>query len=451
MREVSGTSTAVSLGQVLLGLAGFVVGVLLVGRGATTGYPDGLGDVAIGALALILGLVAWGRTVIVGIVATLAPAAARWGGLPGALAGRNSVRDPKRTTVTAGSLALGLTLVSSLAVLGASTKATLTDAADAGLTADVLVLPLIGQTPMPAEVTDHVRQTPGVAASTPILFDSALIEGRPTFVTGVDAQDVGQVITLDMQSGSADTLGQGELLVARSVAHSRGLRVGDEVRAVFAASGPVERRIGGVFEDNIYAGYWMLADDDFQTLTGKQGVWYVYARAESDTPPDQLRDAVAAEIEGTANTQAMTYDQFTSYQDDLVDQALAGMYFMLLFAVIVAIVGVANTVALSISERTREIGILRAVGLPRAGVSRMIRLEAVMTCVAGAAIGTIVGIFLGASLRLTLDNIGFTTLAVPWPTILMFFALASLSGVLAAQLPARRAANLDVLEAIRTT
>ena len=145
----------------------------------------------------------------------------------------------------------------------------------------------------------------------------------------------------------------------------------------------------------------------------------------------------------------LTRAEYTAYQDELVDQALAGIYFMLLFAVIVALVGVANTVALSVSERTKEIGMLRAVGLTRERVARMIRLEAVMTSVAGAAFGTAVGLYLGVSMREALEPVGFATLAIPWALIGSFFVVSALAGVVAAWLPGRRAARMDVLTAIR--
>ena len=156
-------------------------------------------------------------------------------------------------------------------------------------------------------------------------------------------------------------------------------------------------------------------------------------------------------MQDVANTQALTADEFTEYQDQAVDQALAGIYFMLLFAVIVAVVGVANTVALSVSERVKEIGMLRAVGMRADRVARMIRLEAVMTSLAGAVLGIVAGLLLGLSLRLALEPIGFTTAVIPWGSIAVFLVLSGVAGVLAAWLPARRASRLGVLEALRSS
>ena len=199
-------------------------------------------DLAVGAGVLVVGLVLWARPATVGLVELIAPFAGRLAGLTGELAGRNAVREPKRTTVTAGSLALGLALVSTLAVLAASTKATLDDAASESLTADVLVLPLVGQTPMSAAVTDAVRDAEGVDAASPILFDAALIDDQPAFVTGVDPAAAPQVLVLDMQHGDVEALARGELLVAASIAQRTGLHEGQEVRALFAEAGVVELR-----------------------------------------------------------------------------------------------------------------------------------------------------------------------------------------------------------------
>lgn len=448
MREAVVPSSIVSVGRIMLGFAMLGIAVMLIGRGATTGYPDGMGDVGLGLLALLIGLGAWTRPLVILLIGWFAPASARLAGLPGELAGRNSLRDAKRTTVTAGSLALGLALVTSMGVLTASTKATLDNSASNSLTADVLVLPLVGNTPMPATVADQTRSAPGVSGASPILFDAAVIDAEPTFVTGVDPASVSEVIALEVLQGEVARLAQGELLVSQTVASDVGLRLGQEVKALFADSGLVTLRIGGIFADNIYAGFYLLDESTFRDLTGKSGVWYVYAAAEGGQDVETVRDSVAAAIEGSANTQALTLEEYTAYQDQVVDQALAGIYFMLFFAVIVAIVGVANTIALSVSERTREIGMLRAIGMTRTHVSRMIRAEAALTSLAGAAIGVVIGLYLGSSIRLTLSSIGFSTLSVPLASITTFFAVAVVAGVLAASLPARRASRQNVLEAI---
>lgn len=448
MREAAVAPREVSVGRIVAGMAALAVGLGLMGVGAADGYPDGMPLVGLGAVVLVLGLVLWGRPVLVGLVELLSPLAGRFG-LAGALAGRNSIREPKRTTVTAGSLALGLTLVSALGVLTASIKATLDEATDTSLTADVMVLPLVGYTPMPPQVGDQVRDADGVGASSPILFDSAVIAGKPAFVTGVAADDFDKVVDLRMTAGDYDNLADGQLLISQEMASFANLRLGQKVRAIFASAGQVQLTVGGIFAENVYAGYYLLPDDKFVELSGKTGVWYVYANGTKDSPPDELAESIGTAIDGTANTQAMTVAQYQAYQDELVDQAMAGIYFMLLFAVIVAVVGVANTVALSVSERTREIGMLRAIGMQRRQVGRMIRLEAVLTALAGAVLGVVVGVILGATLRATMASIGFTTLAIPWATIGWFLVASALAGVLAALLPARKAARLNALEAIQ--
>ncbi len=448
MRDAAVAPREVSVGRIVAGMTALAIGLGLMGIGAGMGYPEGMAFVGAGGAALLLGLVLWGRPVLVGLVELLSPLAARFG-LAGALAGRNSIREPKRTTVTAGSLALGLTLVSALGVLTASIKATLDEATDTSLTADVLVVPLVGYTPMPSQVGDAVRGVDEVAASSPILFDSAVIAGKPAFVTGVAADDFDQVVDMQMLAGEYDALADGKLLISQEMASFANLRVGQKVRAVFAAAGQVQLTVGGIFAENVYAGYYVLPEDRFLELSGKTGVWYVYANGAKGVSPDELAASVDKALKGTANTQAMTLAEYQAYQDELVDQAMAGIYFMLLFAVIVAVVGVANTVALSVSERTREIGMLRAIGMQRTQVGRMIRLEAVLTALAGAILGVIVGVILGATLRATMASIGFTTLAIPWATIGWFLVASALAGVLAALLPARKAARLNALEAIQ--
>jgi putative ABC transport system permease protein len=449
IRQTTAPPTTITAARIMVGFAGLGLAVVLVAQAAVAGYPSGIGPLVLGLLALLIGVAAWSRPIVIVLIQWLSPPTRRLTGLAGDLAGRNSLRDAKRTTVTAGSLSLALALVTSMGILTSSTKATLDTAADNSLTAEVMVLPVVGYTPMPATVTDQVRGTNGVAGASPILFDAAVVDFTGTFVTGVDPVSVADVIALEMQQGEVSALAAGELLVSQTFASSQALRVGQEVYALFSASGVITLRIGGIYADNIYAGFALIDEDRFRTLTGKSGVWYVYAAAEDGADPDAVRDAVAVSIAGTANTQALTAEQFTEFQDEVVDQALAGVSLMLLFAVIVAIVGVANTIALSVSERVREIGMLRAIGMTRRLVGRMIRTEAALTALAGAVIGTLVGLFLGIAIRALLESIGFAALSIPAASLSMFFLLSVIAGVLAAALPARRASRMDVLEAIR--
>jgi putative ABC transport system permease protein len=449
IRQSTAPPTTITVARIMVGFGGLALAVILVAQGAVAGYPNGIGPLVLGLLALLVGVAAWSRPLVIVLIQSLSPIARRLTGLAGDLAGRNSLRDAKRTTVTAGSLSLALALVTSMGILTSSTKATLDSAADTSLTADVMVLPVVGFTPMPATVTDQVRGAEGVAGASPILFDAAVIDFAGTFVTGVAADSVADVIALEMQQGSVSALAEGELLVSQTFASRQSLRVGQEVYALFAASGVVTVRIGGIFADNVYAGFALIDEDRFRALTGKSGVWYVYAATQDGADPNVVRDAVATEIEGTANTQALTAEEFTEFQDEVVDQALAGVSLMLLFAVIVAIVGVANTIALSVSERVREIGMLRAIGMTRRLVGRMIRTEAALTALAGAVIGILVGLFLGIAIRALLESIGFATLSIPAASLSMFFVLSVIAGVLAAALPARKASRLDVLDAIR--
>lgn len=450
IRQTSAPVTVITTARVLVGFAGLALAVVLVAQAGIAGYPDGVGPLVLGLLGLLVGVGAWSRPLVIVLIEWLTPAARRVAGLAGDLAGRNSLRDAKRTTVTAGSLSLALALVASMGILTSSTKATLDAAAEKSLTAEVLVIPVVGFTPMPAAVTDQVRATDGIASASPILFDLGVIDFAGAPITGVDPAAVGEVIDLDVQDGDLAALAEGELLVSRTFATRQALRVGQEVYALFAASnGVVTLRIGGIFADNVYAGAVLLDEDRFRTLTGKSGVWYVYASIDDGADPNVVRDAVKASIADTANTQALTAVEYTEFQDEVVDQALAGVTLMLLFAVVVAIVGVANTIALSVSERVREIGMLRAIGMTRPLIGRMIRTEAALTSLAGATIGMVIGIFLGVAIRALLASVGFTTLSIPMASLAGFFVLAVVAGVLAATLPARRAARLDVLEAIR--
>lgn len=450
IREAAVGPPPVRFSWLIVGAFALPMSVLVISWGANAGYPDGMGTLALGMLLLLVALVTLGRPIIVGVVAGLAKPVERLGSFSGNLAGRNAVRDPRRTVVTAGSLALGLALVAALSVLTSSTKATLDSAADDSLAADLVVLPLVGITPMPAPVTEAVQSAPGVSAASPILFDSGVMQTSLTFVTGVDPQAAPQVLNLRILEGDVEALQRGELLTSEPIARERDLTVGQDVRAIFAAEGLTELRVGGIYAENLYAGFHLLDYRKLSQLGGNEGVWYVYANAADGADLAEVKAAVSDAITDVPNTQVLTRAEFSEWQDAVVDKFLGGIYFMLFFAVIVAVIGVANTIALSVSERVKEIGMLRAVGTQRRQVARMIRLEAVMTSVAGAVVGTVVGLVLGVSLRKALESIGFETLSIPWVTIAGFFVLAAVAGVLAAYLPARRASRMEVLDALRT-
>jgi putative ABC transport system permease protein len=248
-----------------------------------------------------------------------------------------------------------------------------------------------------------------------------------------------------MTSGSAGALADGALLIDSTTAASKHLASGDTIPVLFAKTGPTKLRIGGIFQANALIGSYLVSAALFQAH------FYSPAPAAvllSTNGSAGVETAVRGAVAGYPNVQVQTRSQFEQSQVSSVNQLLGLVYALLALAVIIALIGIVNTLMLSVLERTREIGLLRAVGMRRRQVRTMIRSEAVILAILGAIIGIIVGTLMGLALVSALRQQGITDTVVPVSNLVIFLVLAAVLGLLAASWPARRAAKLDVLAAI---
>ena len=376
----------------------------------------------------------------------------------GRLAVRNAQRDRRRTAATAGALMIGLALVTTIGVLGSSsTKSVEATIADV-IRADFIVASATFQ-PFSPEIGDAIEAVEGVdvvsrLAITPAgLGEDELgepgITGGGSFATGVDPSTIEQVVALTVVDGSLAGLRDGGVALDTETAQDRGLSVGDqlqitwpaesreyEVVATYSAAGPLT---GAVVARDELTDLGAPAQDNTVYVTAEQGV------DAADVRP-ALDEALAPYPIVTIQDQTQLVDQIRAQ----VNQLLSLVYALLGLAVIIAVLGIVNTLLLSVLERTREIGLLRAVGTSRRQVRQMVRIEAILIAVFGALLGIGLGLLFGVAIQQTLVDDGITELGVPWTLILVVLVVSAAVGVLAAILPARRAANLDVLGAIAT-
>jgi putative ABC transport system permease protein len=258
-----------------------------------------------------------------------------------------------------------------------------------------------------------------------------------------------RTLTLQLTAGTAaPALAAEELLIDSETASSNALHVGSVVPVDFAQTGPTQMRIGGIYMQNPLVGSFVISDKLFvshfdnplpvadlvRTTTGATGV------------DRELNRALAP----YANLTIQSRSQFEQKSQSQVNQLLGLIYVLLALAIVIALIGIVNTLMLSVFERTREIGLLRAVGMKRRQVKSMIRSEAVIIALLGAVVGIVIGTGLGVALSWSLRNNGVTVISVPLGSLILFLVLAALLGLAAANWPARRAANLDVLAAIAT-
>ncbi|MCA2211643.1 ABC transporter permease [Jidongwangia harbinensis] len=443
----------------IVGAALAVPGVALVGLGLT-----GVGDLTLPALLLGVGMVFLG-------VALLSPLLTRpLAGLIGRLVGwgtsgklgvRNALRNPRRTAVTAAALMIGVTLVSAASVVGASFKTTIDQEVNSSIGADVIVqtnqtqAAPTGETGFSAAAMQEVREVSGVERALSLFVTvDAEIEGRANQSLGFGALDQDFPVVRDMfgmtpVEGDLSALGEGEFVTDENTADGRGWEVGDQVAIALSKGGERQYRLVGTFESTpILTGTVFLPPSAVQNFAGplaSQGYVDLAEGADAAAVTARVEQIMSDFPLVTVGDRSSLVEQFNSF----VDIALAIVVVLLGLAILVALLGILNTLLLSIYERTRELGMLRAVGLSRFGVMRMVGTESVVMAVFGCLLGIAVGVGLGAALSAALIDIDFlSTISVPWLSLAGFVLLAALAGVAAALWPAWRAARLNVLDAI---
>ncbi len=430
-RRVIGGTAVAALGvlAVVAGLAGPTVA--LVGLGAVLVF------IAVGMLVPVLARPlssALGRP----LASLLGP--------PGKLGRENSMRNPRRTAQTASALMIGLALVSTIAVLGASLSTSAKHSVDSAISADYIVT---GSGGFSKSVAPTVARLPGVTTTTTIYQGQFEFKGSLSTLVAATPNDLNRTVTLHVTSGTgAPAMAAGELLVDTNTATADNLDVGSVVPVKFAQTGAATMTIGGVYKPNPLVGSFVVGAGFFLSHFDNPLPIGVLLSTSPGAP--DLGPALNRVLTPYANVGYKTRAQFEQSQQNTINQELGLVYVLLALAVLVALIGIINTLMLSVFERTREIGLLRAVGMKRRQVRSMIRSEAVIVALFGAVVGIVIGAGLGIALASSLRRSGVTDIAVPIPSLIAFLVLSAVLGLIAATWPARRAANLDVLAAIAT-
>ncbi len=341
---------------------------------------------------------------------------------------------------------VGLALVSAIAVFGASLSKSATSSVDDAISADIIVTtPNNAQGGFSNAVAPVAAAVPGVTATSTVYQGQFELRGQLQSLTATSTRDTSRTVILNMTEGSSAALAAGDLLIDTTTASSKHLAAGDVVPVKFAKTGRSTIRIGGVFKANALLGSYLVGDGFFLTHFSNQLPVAVLLRTDGRAGVDQH---VKTALGGYPNLRVQTKAQFEQSQQAQVNQLLGLVYALLGLAVIIALIGIVNTLMLSVFERTHEIGLLRAVGMKRRQIRAMIRSESVILAVFGAVIGIVVGTALGIALASSLRAQGITDIAVPVSSLVVFLVLSAILGLIAASWPARRAARLDILAAI---
>jgi putative ABC transport system permease protein len=428
---VTGASVAAMSVGVFGGVAGGLMALLL----------------GVGVIGLFLGIALLAPRLVKPLARIVGWPARRTGGIAGDLAEANAVRNPGRTASTAAALMIGLTLVTVVAVLGAglnkSTESAVTDQLHAGYVVD-------GEegVPFAAEHGDDLAKVPGITASSNVRSDKALVQGEETDVTGIDPATIGTFYRFAWTPGSEQALGQlgrDGALVTKDYAKSNHLALGGRL-AIVSPSG--EKRtaiVRGIYDPpqsrqmlNTVSITQATFDDAFPNPKNA----FTFLNGDKDAIT-----ALSAEAKGFGDATVHTGAAYPKDATKDLSTFLAMLYVLLAFSVIVSLFGMVNTLVLSVFERTRELGMLRAIGMTRRQARRMIRHESVITALIGAALGLGLGVFLAAVVTQALSKYD-VAFSLPVPMLVAFTVVAVLAGIGAAIMPARRASRLNVLDAL---
>jgi putative ABC transport system permease protein len=436
----------------LLGIAGLAMVVIALFGGASGGSAAGL--IGAGAVAVILGVSLFSPT----LVRPLASLAGRplevVRRLTGRLARENTQRNPARTAVTAAALMIGLAVVAFVTVFAAGIKSSIASAVDDSFQGQLVIQNTDGFSPISPGAAAAARQVPGVELVATMRTTQAKVvggSGKPK-VSSLPP-DAGEVLSIDWTEGGPATLREldsNEVILDKSFADGNNVEVGDNLRFLTQTGKRPKLRVIGEFDDRaelfggaivtpaLMASQFDQSDDTIDFVKVAPGA--NPAKVQAALIATMKREFPIAEVRNQ--------QELKENQEGQVDQLLNLIYALLALAIIVSLFGIANTLALSIHERTRELGMLRAIGMSRRQVRTMIRYEAVITALIGALLGMVIGIVFAALIAQPLKDEGFT-LSYPIPTLIGLLVFAAVAGVIAAIAPARRASRLNVLEALQ--
>jgi putative ABC transport system permease protein len=430
----------------VIGAVMFVVG-LFVRPGGTVGT---LGLGAVGALLIFLGVTSLSSTVARPMTRLIGAPVAKVFGPPGKLAQENAGRAPRRTSATAAALMIGVALVSAAAVFASSLRATFSEILENSVKADYIVTDESFQG-LPPAVADALAQVPELSAVTAIRGTVALVDDDEKALGAVDPLPFEQLVDIGLVDGSYEGLAEG-IFVHEDPAEDLDLAIGDPVELTFQ-NGTVETLpVAGIYDDASLAGNWLISIDTLERVSPAatpRDFFVVAMLAEGVTAAEGDRavtDAMAPFPQATVQTNA----EFREDQEGQIDQILITITVLLMFAIVIAVLGISITLALGVFERTREIGLMRAVGMNKRQTRRSVRWEAIIVSTFGAIVGIVVGTLIGIALSLAVPDSIIDRLAFSPFTIALILIGAVVAGFIAALYPSYKASNMNVLEAIAT-
>jgi putative ABC transport system permease protein len=453
LREASPQQVTFSRKRLLVGASVTLIGAAILGAGLFVSLDNAVSYVGLGAAVIFFGVTALSPLFAEPLARAIGAPVQAFLNVPGKLARQNSRRNPKRTASTAAALMIGLALVSMVSIFAASIKATSSRILDENLKADFIITSSAGGGfgGFSPEIAAGAAEQDEIGAVAAVRYGEFRLDGARRFLSATDPDTIEEVTSLGVVEGDVGDLDGGGVFLSTDVAESEALTVGDDLTMEFPVDGKTDVPVAGIFETTDIVGSDFLVSLDTyaeQYTTNLDSV--VLATVASGVSTDDARAAIDTATSDFPNVTVENQAEFKETQAGLVDQLLGLITALLALALVIALLGITNTLALSVFERTRELGLLRAVGMSRRQARSMIRWESVIIAVIGAVLGLVVGGVFGWALVTSLADEGISEFAVPTGQLIAYVVAAGAAGIVAAIPPARRAARLNVLEAIAT-
>jgi putative ABC transport system permease protein len=450
MQDVVVEPQSPSSTRAVSGIVVTVIGAAVLSIGLFTKVSNRVGFVGGGAAAVFLGIAILGP-LMARPVSRLLGAPLAWRSTTGKLAQENAVRNPVRTSSTASALMIGVAIVSLMSIVATSTKASINSIIDSSMKADFVITSgdVTGLTGgFSPTLQQQLSKLPEVSTALGIRSGIAQIYGTTSMIKAADPKDILKLFNVGVTKGAVSTMGARDIAVSTQVATDHHLTLGSHVQLIFTTTGRQTFTVRAIYKGRETAGDFFVPLGAAQANFPQQLDVQEYVKLAPGVSASAGRHAVEAVLAAYPTATLLDQAQYKLQQAKQIDQMLNLVYGLLALAVLIALIGIANTLALSTYERTRELGLLRAVGMTRGQLRSTVRKESLIISLLGSIEGLIVGVLLGWAMVRALNPQGITRMVVPVAQLLIVAAVAGVAGIMAAVAPGRRAARIDVLRAI---
>lgn len=449
-------------GRIILGCSLVLLGALGITTGINRLVPAPGWALGIGALFLLIGILALSPALVRPMAHLICFITKLFSPATSQLTVRNIVRHPRRMSVTSGALIVCITLVTMGASLGRSTQESVAGILEETMLSDLVVSSQLSYS-IPSDIQSQIAALDGVER-----VDSQVISGlatytlqngkqNTTYATALDASYVGEDLLLAVTDGGDNPLQEGQVAIHTQFASLTNLSVGDqitleiEVTADYGITTESQTfTVGAIYTSGVISSMLTIPYQAASLLQNQLSSTLLFVDVADDTEISQVKAEIQDLVRSLGYVMVGDQQDYASQSSDMINRILVSIYALLGLSLVVAAIGIVNTLVLSVSERTREFGLLRAVGLSRSGLASMIVIESVVTTVFGAILGIITGLGLTGALTYYLSDAGLTGLTIPWNILALTLVGAIVLGALAAIIPALRAARIPVLTAIDT-